>query len=75
MKTKKFKKNFQFLYEACIGLTYKPNKDSTKTEYYRLTVKTEILYKQLANRIQCHIKNIILWTTVIISSNTMLAQY
>ena len=51
-------------YEATITLIPKPDKDNTKEENYRsvslMNIDEKILYKILANRIQQHIKKLIL---------------
>ena len=50
-------------YEVTITLITKPNKDATKKENYRpiplMNIDSKILNKNLANRIQQHIKKII----------------
>ena len=52
------------LYKATISLTPKPDKDNTKKENYRpvslIAIDAKILNKILANRIQQHIKKLIL---------------
>ena len=55
-------------YEATITLIQKPDKDNTQKENYRsislMNIDAKILNKILANRIQQHIKTLVLYDQV-----------